>query len=137
MGGAVKLVGKAIGGITSLATGGLGGALLGGLVGAVASSVLSPKAPKQASGGGGGGAAAPTPEPVPQVQNIYQQGGGGGQVAAPEAAPQAQDKPVGLARDAERRRRLRLADENSTLVTGGAGLEGAAVNSGTKSLFGQ
>lgn len=63
----------------------------------------------------------------PQTQTIIQM---------PPGAPQAQDQSVLSARDRERRRRMRLAAKNNTMITGGAGLTTSA-NTGIKKLYGE
>lgn len=54
---------------------------------------------------------------------------------AQPAAVQEPDAATSAARDNERKRRLRAASSNNTLVTGGAGVQGDA-NTGGKQLFG-
>ena len=51
-------------------------------------------------------------------------------------APEQQDQAVAATRNDERLRKLRAAQENTTLVTGGQGLT-APASTGMKTLYGQ
>lgn len=84
---------------------------------------------------------APSPAPAlespPQVQTterIVEKGGT--TVVEQTPAPQEQDYAVQKSREQERRRRLKAAEGNDTLITGGAGLVAPEQTSG-KQLFGQ
>lgn len=58
------------------------------------------------------------------------------QMIEPPGAPQESDRSVLAARDRERRRRLRMAEKNKTIVTGGQGVTASAPTA-SKQLFGQ
>ena len=70
---------------------------------------------------------APPPVVVPDAPKAIEQ---------PAPTPQGSDESVQQARSDDRARRLRAANANDTLVTGGAGVTTPA-QTGLKSAFGQ